>query len=119
MKKPVMTLSEVVQDLRDIGMKTNSAAIADGIEDGLYPFGRILGVGASGRRHIQIFRSDFERWKSEILLGDGMGMDNFPPIDRRNWDLVSSHTFTHQDKDVMWEVIIRSWTKQNDEDRKD
>ena len=119
MKKPVMTLSEVVQDLRAIGMKTNATVIADGIEEGIYPFGRILGVGASGRRHIQIFRNDFERWKSAVLLGDGKGMDNFSLIDRGNWNLVSSHTFTQQDKDVMWEVIIRSWTKQNDEGKKD
>ena len=113
MQKPVMTLSDVVQDLRSIGMRTNSTAIADGIASGHYPFGKILHIGETGRRHIQIFRSDYERWKAEVLLGKGSDPNLSAPSFKADWELISSRSYTQVDKDIMWEVIIRSWAKKN------
>ena len=108
-----MTLAEVVEDLRNIGVKTTSKVVSDGIASGRYPFGTILHLGGTGRRHIQIFRTDYERWKNEVLLGAKPSSDNTSPITRANMELISTHTYTQEDKEILWEVIIRSWAKKN------
>lgn len=84
MQKPVMTLAEVVQNLQSIGMKTNAKSLYDSIASGHYPFGTILHLGETGRRHIQIFRTDYERWKAEVLLGTSSLSQNTNPITRAN-----------------------------------
>lgn len=111
MEKPVMTLAEVVQDLRSVGMKTNANTISDGIASGIYPFGRILKTGETGRRHIQIFRSDYEQWKAKVLFGEGSDPSNSATTYSGARELISSHSFVQEDKDIIWEVIIRSWAK--------
>lgn len=111
MQKPVMTLADVVKDLRSIGMKTNAKSLSDGIASGHYPFGKILHLGETGRRHIQIFRTDYERWKAEVLLGTGPSSENPVPASWANLELISTHTYTQEDKDILWEVVIRSWAK--------
>lgn len=113
MQKPTMTLADVVKDLRSIGMKTNAKSLSDGITSGHYPFGTILHIGKTGRRHIQIFRTDYERWKAEVLLGTGPSPENTAPIVRGNLELISTHTYTQEDKEILWEVIIRSWAKKS------
>ena len=108
-----MTLADVVNDLRTVGMKTHAKALSDGIASGHYPFGTILNLGETGRRHIQIFRTDYERWKAEVLLGAKPSSDNASTITRANLELISTHTYTQEDKEILWEVIIRSWAKKN------
>jgi hypothetical protein len=66
MGKPVMTLSECVRVMREAGFRTSEKAIADGIEKGYYPFGRIKGVGPTGRRATEIYRVKFEAWMQEM-----------------------------------------------------
>lgn len=113
MQKPVMTLADVVEDLRSVGMKINAMTLSDGIASGLYPFGKVLHVGETGRRHIQIFRTDYERWKAEVLLGTSSLPENASPITRANLELISTHTYTQEDSEILWEVIIRSWAKKS------
>ena len=112
MKKPIMTLSEVVEDLRGLGMKISTNSLSDGIASGLYPFGKIASTGDTGRRNIRIFRTDYEQWKRDFLLGQGSVVEIIrPPIPPLDWELISTNTFTQENKDIMWEVIIRSWAK--------
>lgn len=106
-----MTLAEVVEDLRNIGVKTTSKVVSDGIASGRYPFGTILNLGGTGRRHIQIFRTDYERWKNEVLLGNRTAPPTTVAFKMEDVELISTHTFTQEDKDIVWEVIIRSWAK--------
>lgn len=113
MQKPVMTLAEVVKDLQSIGVRANAKVISDGIASGRYPFGTILNIGESGRRHIQIFRTDYERWKAKILLGTDHSSEIPTPVNRENLELISTHTYTQEDKEILWEVIIRSWAKKD------
>lgn len=32
-------------------------------------------------------------------------------VSRQNWELLSTNTFTQENKNIMWEVVIRSWKK--------
>lgn len=63
--KPVMTLKECAEELRRLGVRTSETAIADALEAGIYPFGRLKSLGKTGRRTFEIWRVDFERWLRE------------------------------------------------------
>ena len=67
MSSPTMTLADVVNDLRSRGVKTKAQTISAGIASGAFPFGTILSVGETGRRHILIFRSDYIKWISDKI----------------------------------------------------
>ena len=69
MGSPRMTLKEVADDMRSRGFGLAPQTIADRIEDGTLPFGKITGVGGSGRRTFIIFRKDYESWAAEYLGG--------------------------------------------------
>lgn len=64
---PTMNLEDVARDMRSRGMKIRKSTISDCIASGVFPFGKVLSTGATGRRHILIFRSDYEAWASEKL----------------------------------------------------
>lgn len=115
MQKPTMTLSEVVNDLRSVGMKIKENTLSDGIASGVYSFGKILHTGKTGRRSIQILRVDYERWKTEVLFGNGAD-PSIPapaPTPQVEWELISTRSYTQEDKDIIWEVIIRSWARKS------
>lgn len=57
-----MTVVEVVAELQKVGMKTSSRHVADAIECGAYPFGRMVKKNPSGYRSFEIFRTDFFAW---------------------------------------------------------
>lgn len=67
--KPTMTLHEVANAMRAAGIRCSASNIADDIESGAYPFGRIKTVGQRGRRTVEIFTVDFTRWLSEKTGG--------------------------------------------------
>lgn len=118
MLKNRMTINEVCQDLRNIGMGMTQKTVADGIESGAFPFGKVLSV-TNGRRHILILRQDYEKWKENMTLGGTKqsATANEPaPISCADWDLISSHTYTQENKDIMWEVIIRGWARKSPAD---
>lgn len=72
MQNPTMTLADVVKDLRSRGVKTKAQTISDGIASGALPFGTILSVGETGRRHLLIFRSDYIKWITEKIPEQAM-----------------------------------------------
>ncbi len=65
MNKLTVTLHECEDILRSYGIRCSAAGIAEGIESGAYPFGRIKRVGRSGRRDTEIFRVDLMNWLRE------------------------------------------------------
>ena len=62
MPKLTMTLREVQYEMRAAGIPCSVQSISAGIASGAYPFGRVVGVGPSGRRTLEVFRVDFEAW---------------------------------------------------------
>lgn len=114
MEKPTMTLREVYYDLRKYGFRTSLQSLSDGIVSGLYPFGSVLNVGETGKRTFQILRVDYENWKDRFVLCKNTpkteSNDILPAVDSE-WEILSTRTYTQEDKDIMWEVIIRSWAK--------
>lgn len=57
-----MTLKQCAAAMREKGMTITETAICDGIEAGIYPFGRIRSVGATGRRSLEILDAEFYKW---------------------------------------------------------
>lgn len=117
MLKPTMTIKEVYDDLREHGFKTSFRRLSDGIASGLYPFGSVLNIGETGKRTFQILRVDYENWKAKTVLcksnPDIVG-NKCLPAPEPQWELLSTRTYTQEDKDIMWEVIIRSWGKKTE-----
>lgn len=67
MAKPRMTIADVCRDMRSRGMGLTHKTVTDGIESGLFPFGRLLATNPSGRRTFLILRKDYEAWADENL----------------------------------------------------
>lgn len=65
MPTPTMTLKDCATEMRDCGIRCTEMDIADAIESGIYPFGRVKRRGNTGRRTLEIWRVDFERWLAE------------------------------------------------------
>lgn len=61
-KSATMTLRQVYYEMQQAGIRCSIKVISDGIATGAYPFGRVVNVGETGRRTVQIFRVDFEAW---------------------------------------------------------
>lgn len=61
-KRLTMTLLEVYHAMRDAGIPCTPKRISAGIETGAYPFGRVVAVGETGRKTLEIFRVDFYAW---------------------------------------------------------
>ncbi len=57
-----LTLHDCATIMRNRGFKTSTGRLAAGIERGVYPFGRLINKGPSGRRTFEIFAGDFYRW---------------------------------------------------------
>ena len=57
--------------MRARGLNIGQATLADMMEAGKLPFGRLIGYGPSGRRSFLIFRADFEEWAEKYLGGGG------------------------------------------------
>ena len=60
-----VTATEAVNILRAHGMRLNVRSLIAGIEDGRYGFGTVINVGRTGRRTVEIFRGDLEKWIEE------------------------------------------------------
>lgn len=61
--KLTVTLNEAMEIMREAGYSITGATLADGIESGAYPFGRLVRKSeTTGRRTFEIFRIDLLRW---------------------------------------------------------
>lgn len=69
MPKPKMTTDEVLKDMRSRNFSISFYTLMGGIENGLFPFIRVLGVGKTGRKNLLILRKDYEQWADEFLGG--------------------------------------------------
>ena len=68
MKKPTMSVNEVMSDMRSLGMSMSNKKFNQAIDSGCFPFVKVLGVSdATGRRTILIMRKDYEDWVEEYL----------------------------------------------------
>ena len=71
-----MTIMEVYLAMRNAGIPNSPKKISAGIASGAYPFGRVVNVGETGRKTIEVFRVDFRSWleskipKPEIKKGE-------------------------------------------------
>lgn len=66
-QKLTMTIMEVYLSMRNAGIPSSPKKISAGIASGAYPFGRVVAVGETGRKTIEVFRVDFQNWlKSRI-----------------------------------------------------
>lgn len=63
--KPTMSLKDCTAAMRRCGIRCSPLRIAEAIELGIYPFGRVVSVGDTGRRTFEIWRVDFEKWLKE------------------------------------------------------
>lgn len=57
-----VTINEVAAMFRAVGIKATPVTLADGIEAGAYPFGRLVKKSGTGRRQFEIFRVDVQRF---------------------------------------------------------
>ena len=80
-QKPTMTLMEVYSEMREAGIRCSPKVISAGIASGAYPFGRVVSEGETGRRTLEIFRVDFERWLQSKM--PGQTVVHTPPLQLR------------------------------------
>lgn len=64
-----MSLRDVYYEMRKAGIRCSMKVISDGIASGAYPFGRVVNIGETGRRTLEIFRVDFEAWLASKMPG--------------------------------------------------
>lgn len=62
MQKLTMTVTEVYYEMRAAGIHCSPTSVSAGIASGAYPFGRVVSIGETGRRTLEIFRVDFDAW---------------------------------------------------------
>jgi len=55
-----MTLEDVCKLFRSYGIPMEVRRLADGMENGAYPFGRLIRKSPNGRRTFEIWRCDVE-----------------------------------------------------------
>ena len=61
--KLTVTINEALEIMRNAGVPVSGVTLADGIESGVYPFGRLVRKSeTTGRRTFEIFRVDLLRW---------------------------------------------------------
>ena len=65
----ILTLRETAERMRKHGCRITAELIADGIEQGIFPFGRLVKRENKKARKFVILESDFEKW---IESNDGM-----------------------------------------------
>lgn len=60
--KLTVSMEETAAILRQAGLRISAAEVANGLESGRFTFGKVIGVGPTGRRRTEIFRVDLLRW---------------------------------------------------------
>lgn len=68
MNGPRMSVNEVIKDMREKGMSISPKSFNSGVDAGVFPFAKFLGVSElTGRRAYLIMRKDYEQWSKEYL----------------------------------------------------
>ena len=67
-----MTLNELAESMRTLGLSVNNSALANAIESGLYPFAICYRAKeANSHRHFEIYRKLFNKWVAERATDSG------------------------------------------------
>lgn len=64
---PRMTLAEVGEEFRKAGISIDNRRLADGIESGEFPFGRLINTSPGGRRTFWILRKDVLAYLNDVI----------------------------------------------------
>lgn len=64
-----MTIKDVAEDMKRRGCGMTNSTIAKNIECGAFTFGKVIGIGETGRRTFLILRRDYESWADKYLGG--------------------------------------------------
>lgn len=72
MQAITLTVHQAMQICRENGWQVSQSQFTDGMEKGIYPFGRLVSTGSTGRRTFEIFRGDLLRFIYE-KSGEGIG----------------------------------------------
>lgn len=67
--KLTMTIMDVYHAMREAGISSSPTRISAGIASGVYPFGKVIAIGETGRRTVEIYRVDFEAWLETKIPG--------------------------------------------------
>ena len=62
---PVMTFTELREEMRKHGICIGNNALATAIEQGVYPFASCYRIEGSSKRKFVIYRKKFEEWLIE------------------------------------------------------
>jgi len=68
MKRAKLTVNEALGEMRKRGLSIGAKTFYQGMEQGMFPFVRVMGIGNTGRRNLLILRKDFEKWCDENLV---------------------------------------------------
>ena len=63
----MISATEAVRLLRERGIRMSVQRLIHGIEAGYYSFGEVVNVGESGRRTVEIYKPEFEKWMEAVL----------------------------------------------------
>jgi len=67
-----MTLNELAESMRKLGLSVNNEALASAIESGLYPFAICYRTkDSNAHRHFEIYRKLFDQWVAERVTEGG------------------------------------------------
>ena len=66
-QKPKLNTEELMRELRARGFSISHKTLMEGIENGVFPFVRVMGESLTGRKRFMILRSDFEDWANDRL----------------------------------------------------
>lgn len=69
MKRPKMTINEVITDMRERGFKISQPRFIKCIEMGIFPFVKVISFGGECKNSFLIFRKDYEAWANDYLGG--------------------------------------------------
>ena len=68
-----MTLNELAESMRQLGLTVNNNALASAIEAGLYPFAICYrSKESNAHRHFEIYRKLFNQWVAERASDGGV-----------------------------------------------
>lgn len=67
-----MTLNELAESMRKLGLTVSNEALGCAIEEGLYPFAICYrSRGENTHRHFEIYRKLFDQWVTERATESG------------------------------------------------
>ena len=67
MNKLEMTVNEVINDMRNHGLRMSQKKFNIMVDSGILPFVKVLYVSPNGRRTQVIFRREYEAWRDNNL----------------------------------------------------